>query len=314
MKKHITKILFLLFFLVSTILIEGCNSGANPSAFPPSPQLTSTLVRIPTLTKTNTLIPTATSTETPTYTLSEKQLQDRLISLLQESNENCFFPCLWGILPNKSKWLTAQSLLADKGVSITALDFRDDWKVYYNVFLFSGTERGIVGLEFFVRDDVVDIIHVSSDSFADTNSYHRVFVKFSPEAIISSYGPPSRIWLDSDFICSEGKSCPHVPYTLIFFYDHQGFVVEYTGSVKFEGIYHFCPSFQNEGNLDSSLDFYAGVPEKFDDIEGLIDSKFINRKPLDLTVAAGITIDEFVSIFSSNSRSVCFTTPRGVWK
>ena len=289
---------------------------STPLRFTKSPDITAFPSRTPPPTETGTFTPVAPTTATPTpLPTFDTQERGKIIEELIQTNAGCKLPCVWGITPGKSTWTDSTRFFSrmraifetdSKAIINYTLTFDASakgasYEHFYNVFTFSTLDK-----------TGVDLIDVVGNGGEIPTEFPRLWEAYSPERIISTYGEPSRMFLSSEpnYFGDTGK----VGYFLWLFYDEQGFMIRYDGSVNFAPMYHFCPIIQNKGEIDSihlgSINLRKGIAlEKQDEI---FESGY--HKVLTFEEATGQTIDEFARLFLQNEKPACFNVSREVWQ
>jgi hypothetical protein len=189
---------------------------------------------------------------------------------------------------------------------------RGNW--FYDSEPFIGSENGVLNAyEVHVIDGTVSFITLHSEGIYNLTAFNRIWKNVAPDYLISIYGPPTRVWLKTYSTGCEGGLCKFMPYWLWLFYDKQGILIRYNGEVNYQSTYEFCPTFTINGNLGGILDIYLKSATDSKRLEDYTDLSASQTRPVDLAIATGMTINDFVNLFNQSSNPVCFTTPRDIW-
>jgi hypothetical protein len=285
-------------------------STESPTITPALP--TSTSTSIPTLTP---VPPTPTITLTPEPTLTGAQSQAYLFELLR-NNAGCKLPCWWGIVPGVTTWEETNRLIQHMGER-TSGDPVDNRGTYYGNSGFNWDSPYTVNdVGFYVEKDIVEGIDISGIANEDVNFFRTLWKSYSPEQVIATYGPPTRVlvgifWYgDAWFFSSR----------VILAYDESKFVAIYEGRAvevneAEKPMFRICPSWGDiawtpklnifilSPNYPMTLDEYIRWISSFD----ISDAVPIED-------AAGITPEEFSQRFVPGYGPACFDTPQEMWK
>ena len=309
--KHFFKCLSLVLFGLS--LISGCSVRSSLPIVPTVSLASSpTLFFAPTFTPQPTSTPTQTFTPTPETTFTEEQIQANIIAAL-DANGDCKFPCWWGINPGQTPQEKAFTLLEQIGF-LPIRDTVGGW--YYNFLLFSGADQhNSIDYEIHLQDKIVSFIFVRGQGYNNHASFLRIWNSVSPEKIITNYGTPSRVWVELKTGGCEGNApCATTPYELWLFYDEQGFLIQYTGSVDNKSSYTFCPTFSETGNLGGSIQIYlksSQDPRPLESFTGYPPEILNNIK--DIAGVTGMSLDGFSAHIIQTNQPFCFSTPLNTW-
>jgi len=297
--------------IIGLVLFSAGCVGASPPASPGS-------LTVPTEIKTQTVIsptpmvietfpktPTLTSPAplTPQPTLSKEAKQALVLSLLAK-NGDCTLPCWWGITPGKTAWIDAKSLLESEGLTLGEPSKYQGLNVYGirgGLDLFQGQVS--IYESFGESDGILNNITLSAGGF-DENRFRSVFINYSVQHVLSVYGKPSRILLQSHASFDSRSSAG---YVLWLFYDHLGFLLKYSGSTAYGKIYHICPKFESGGNI-KIIDIYLthpNNPAQLENLSGYSDYQNGYIFPID---ELGASVDGFYKSFST-SDAACLNVP-----
>jgi hypothetical protein len=170
---------------------------------------------------------------------------------------------------------------------------------------------------FYVGNGIVEGIDVAGDANEDVNFFRTLWRSYSPERLIPSYGPPTRVWVSVGWF--------GIPYNvdarLIVFYDNLKFLVIYeTRVLTVDGpgqhVFRICPSW---GDLAwvSRLDMFIlslGNPMSLEEYVGRISSVPISPPDPSIEAVAGISTEEFYRRFLPGNGPACIDTPQDQWK
>ena len=244
--------------------------------------------------------------------LLKKQIQANIIAAL-DANGDCKFPCWWGINPGQTIQEKAFALLEQ--IRFPPIqDTVGGW--YYNFVLFSGADQhNSIDYEIHLQDKVVSYIFIRGQGYNNRSSFLRIWKSVSPEKVITNYGTPSRVWVELKTGGCEGNiPCATTPYELWLFYDEQGFLIQYTGSVDNKSTYIFCPTFNETGNLGGSIEIYlksSQDPRPLESFTGYPPEILNNYK--DIATVTGMSLDKFSAYIIQAIQPFCFSTPINIW-
>jgi hypothetical protein len=299
-QKNVLLVLVILF-------VVSCMSQA-PSPTPvamlaePVPTKTFTPTLMPTQTRTPSPSATATIVE-PTYThgptLTSNERQDAIANLMK-GNENCLFPCWWGVVPGKTSWIRALGLL-------TYLKL--DWQPYE-------LPEGMTRTATFARDGDFQHGHVSftiinmiiQDIYINGNgSYDSAFIKrwenYSFSKVLKTYGRPTRLWL---IIVRGGEKSSIASYHLLLFYDDLESLIIYPGGTA--DLNKICPDF-SYGQV-GWLDIYLQNPDKSRKITDITAVKKrienLDKPYYDVEKMTEERIHELYNLFMQSKEPACF--------
>ncbi len=316
MTPKLSFIVFLISFVGVTIL-AACVPSLHPSftETPPVLLATATPSGTPIATLTPTINQTSTSTVilTPYPTLSPAEELAKILELLK-TNGGCELPCWWGITPGHTSQEEAFTFLEQIGFPPIWFD-SGGW--YYNIKMLTSPEDAIfIDYEIHLQEKTISYIHMrGTGGVSHRTLFAKIWESSLPEFIIPNYGTPSRvlIWSVSNLACDQSP-CSKAPYELWLFYDKQGFLVRYDGTVEYKSTYVFCPTFGEAGNLDGQkIDIFLKSPQDTRSLESLLlpaDGFQESKNLVDLT---GTSLEEFSGHYQQNDQLFCFSTPRDIW-
>lgn len=230
--------------------------------------------------------------------------------MLLHTNAGCAFPCWWGIVPGKTSWPEAEQFLSGEGIDTNPYSLHP-WTVFYDGF--DSIESIHTKFEFYERKGIVDVIHVYSEGFTNQPAFHEFWNESAPEAILAAYGRPSRVWVESAAESGEGNPTI-MGFDVWLFYEPQGFFVYYSGSVKIEPMYRFCPTFDENGSDIYLLSMFFISPQSATPLTDLTQLAPRAVAPLELQEASGMTVEKFYELFKQKGKPACIETRRDIWR
>jgi hypothetical protein len=272
------------------------------------------LATLPSPTAQSPTLPLAT----PKSTLSAEQRENQILELLQ-TNGGCELPCWWGIMPGTTTWSQAQAFLEGLGVK-TSIDRTSGNAIDHGTSGLSIASHSIHnGIGFTERAGIVQEIGIGSSSTnpsTNLSGWLEAWAGYSPKQIISKYGVPDRIWLMTSSQFHEPSGGSQMPYELWLFYDRLKFLIRYAGVVRYAPIYRFCPEYGENGQLTAEISLNLADPANPTPLETLSNALTIPGmtdyiQPIEK--ATGLTIEKFSSLFTQNSKDVCFDASRNIW-
>ncbi|MBN8657276.1 MAG: hypothetical protein J0M11_16210 [Anaerolineae bacterium] len=291
-------------FFVLGIFLSACGTVSTQ---PASPAQTGT----PAITPTATHTPTATITPLPTLLIDD---QESYVKEFLEGNTDCRLPCWWGITPGKTSWQDSETLLRHLGATIK--QFQSETGGYnYGVLL-----RGLPELVFSFYDNgapnsIVDKIFVSGNKGGgqDQREFEIFWESYSPKEVMTKYGIPSRILLDTLGTLGNTDMGKH-GYTVWIFYDSLGFMIRYDGFIADEDTFRFCFNLNQGANDIDHIELtlqhqgYAFPLESGDSILSTYPTRGIPIQNV-----ANISVEEFHQLFTQVEQPYCLETPHDIW-
>jgi hypothetical protein len=275
----------------------------------PSPSSSETFQ--PIVLATNTVIPSPFFTPLPTLLVDE---QESYIKEFLEANMDCQLPCWWGITPGKTSWQETETLLRHLGATIKQFQSETGGNLY-GVLLRGLPELVLSFYDNGVPNSKVDKIHVNGNKGGgqDQREFEIFWESYSPKEIMSKYGVPSRILLDTIGTLGNTDIGKH-GYTLWIFYDSLGFMIRYEGLIADEEIFRFCFNLNQGANdidhIELTLQHQSyGFPLEHDD--SILGSA--SPRGLPLQDVAGISIEKIHQLFTQTEESYCLETPHDIW-
>jgi hypothetical protein len=207
----------------------------EPYTFTPQPTLlveTVSPTRTLTTAATLTLIPTSTATVLPTSTPDPRFAQG--IKYLLKKPFQCDFPCLWGVIPEKTSVYEAQNIFHQIGIDLSQTIPNH----YDTSFSIESGAGGSVILN--VSNSIITGIRFEIGGLRGINRNN--WAAYSMDQVLNTYGNPTKI----DFFI-DGPHEP--PYSKILsidcrlYYENIGVVILYSyGEISQNEPYQFCPN------------------------------------------------------------------------
>jgi hypothetical protein len=227
---------------------------------------------------------------------------------LLKTNVNCRLPCWWGFVPETTYWIEVEQFLSYIGAKASNDPIAGQVIVHQTGGFDFGEISIYNSIDFYERAGVVESIRIHAEGYNNPADFKVVWKQYSPEQILSTYGLPSQVWVSS--ISEAGEPLTEfAPYDLWLVYDTLGFLIRYIGSVKYEPMYRMCPTFKDEGNLGRAIDMVLQSPDN----KQPVWTSMLTTLPFTIEEAAGLTIEEFYTLYLQTSQPICFETPREIW-
>jgi hypothetical protein len=258
-----------------------------------------------------TAVPIPTLTLTPVPTLSGEASAVYVKELLK-TNAGCELPCWWGIVAGETTWADAQQLILYTGARINK-GTEPDGTTFYGTGFDLG-KQGLYIVNLWERADIVKHVEIHAEGYESLSSFKTTAAYYSPENVIAIRGQPSRVWVQTFASAHELPYGDTMGYNLWLFYDDSGFLVRYSGQVKYEPVYRMCPTFEENGNLGLSLEIYIQSFDNHTPLERAVGRRTGDPSSIrSIEDAAGLSVEEFYALFMQDERPICFETPRDIW-
>jgi hypothetical protein len=279
----------------------------------PPVMVTQTPIPVPSSTPTATITPmpiattkmeaTITETISPTPTLTDTELSQLALDLL-ENNNGCQLPCWWGITPGQTTWDTAYEL-------IRIFD-RIPYRAGSEIILYEpviplpievfGDSK--VGQLYNVQNDVVIRISVPVAIGDIPEGY---LTQYTLPAFLTTYGPPAEVWLSTYRAAFENDD---LPFFAVLFYPEQGIVASYSDNGVRQGDFvQGCPQ---ENPVSYLVLMPPGINQTFKQAVGA--SSAFNREYLSLEEATGMDVATFYETFKNPDNTTCLETSANLWR
>jgi len=294
---------------ITVTLLTTITAPARPSPTSTPPIVILTGTNTPIVTPSPS-VPSQTPTSVATFTATERE--SYVLELLS-TNAGCELPCWWGVIPGNSTWSNTEQWILSLGAR-TGSTVMPDGSTAHGTGGFDFEESKIYNrVGFFERSGIVEIISIEAESHLNPEDFQAVWQRYSPQQIMSSYGQPSRVLVQSSSSAPSDLSNPKAGYSLWLFYDYLSFVIEYSGLVEYEPVYHICPRFE-KGEDIASLKLFIQSPDNQRPLENNIQSYDLYRSYFHfIEEAAGLSVEEFYALFANKDEPACFDTPKAIW-
>jgi hypothetical protein len=266
--------------------------------------------------KTITLTPTQNLTPTPTTpevraTLTISDSVTNVLSLLK-NNGGCELPCVWGIVPGKTKLDDARQYFEHLGWKGSISPNMPQGPVYY-----TGVDLNhelAIRLSLYDKDGIVDTLAFD----AGGPEFFRLVQYLSPQNIMDKLAEPDQVWIN--LATNLEISYPEITeYGVYIYYSSPNILLHYTGSAKKHGdSYRICPKNPfleslNYGTNEGNLSLYAANFAEVLSPERLVEpfGKFGGMYTVD--EALGLSPQEFYEQLVESKDPICFDTPLKVW-
>lgn len=339
------KRLVILLWLV--LLMTACSGLISPS-----PSLTTLPTQFATPLPSNTtsvstklppsVAPSNTSTVMPSLipsiqpTLSADDGKELVFGLLK-NNGNCELPCMWGLIPNKTKLTELDKFMGNFGETFTLTSYMERRKTDQTGGLtLIYRENGVhikVYFTYYLNDksDQIDELSLVADSLfekgIDPNwlssteisvlygnpTFSQALEYYTLPIILTNYGTPSQILIGTFPNEPDEPSGIFHAFSLVLYYPEQGIFAEYVSPREIDGDYFVgCPT-------KSHISVGVWSPDNEPPLESIVkrhgvaiyESNMTDFKSVD--EATGLTISEFSETFKAKSNITCIKTPIKIW-
>jgi hypothetical protein len=286
--------------LVSFSLVS-CNTKPiiqtlTPTTF--AQQITPPVKARPSATATPTTIPTLTATQLST--LSYDEAVNRVRQLM-ETNNNCHYPCWWGIVPGKTTWLDANKFLFPFSTQMKS-------KVAINHPLFTinsievpepEDQSGSYGVGFWVdQEGTIQII--------------ETYNILSLEKLLHGTGKPSEIYIEFTPTLVPDLTAYHYSLALYF---NSGITVNFNGGNNFQGDSILLCKKDIEKSFGTSIWLWPPNKYNFEEIGGFgIIPPLVNNPFKNVDELSGMSIDKLYSMLIGTDTNKCVDFPNSDWK
>jgi hypothetical protein len=269
----------IIFFFL--LLLESC--GRQPVVN--SARATSTATIVPanvhmvSLSKTPAVIVDSTSTAVISPTLDEIGKEGFILAQIS-NNGGCSLPCWWGITPGGSLWSDVSNNFLQLGFKSAPIPGTSNYGIGGFALYSINTYSEVV---FGVESNVINNIHVAVYGELEPEKFQAAYSYYSPEEILTNYGPPSRILLN---IPSWGYG-DHVGYSFWLFYEHLDFLIIFSGSAQRADSLQICPSFGYDQSI-SGIHLYLKSPGDDLSLDVLSNSGHSSAKTFEESVSVNL--------------------------
>lgn len=309
--------------LISFATLVACGSVRNPATptMTETPEPVAVVSEKPSETPwvfyTLTALQTATSTAAPISqtqlpTLAPEAARETLLAWLND-NENCEFPCVWGIDPGHTSIEQALSQLRRiDSLLVSASGNRQEasfqWEIpdghhTVQVQLYLDTKRSevvrYVGLVAAILVDIEGGYRIVDDP----DLYQHYLAEYTLPQLVSQFGQPANVYVRQD----KGSG----QYSLSLLWIEQGIDATFTGDQVGEGDqFVMCPVISVPM---VSYSFWSPQDAAMSEELGALTERQLAEDYQDLERATGVSPEAFVQMLQSNNPSDCLTTPKDIW-
>lgn len=322
--KTLTRFFIFSGIMMLLLLMVGCQQS---SAVGPTPLASPSNLPETELLPTYTSLPAPSETITAVQTLTVKDAQARLLTLLG-NNGNCQFPCFWNITPGKSMSQDAQAILMPlSGIANPLLSgFGENGGTILAVYSEGDLETNIVA-SYNSDNQIVSSIYFQAQQFSKADSGDPSAIKpvfdaavfgdrlrpYMLSNVFSELGIPTAVLISTDSGPERGKDVPG--FYILLFYPDKGMLVSYTSSRKLTGeMVRGCPA---NVHVEMML-FPAGRGDLFPEVisqtrwAGLWPIPAVSPAWKPLEMATSMTLQQFYETYRLPS-DACIETPVELW-
>jgi hypothetical protein len=216
-------------------------------------------------------------------------------------------------VPGETKWDDAYRLLfhlGDSGFEIPRAGYN------MNVFEYQNFKDGYtIATGILAKNNVIDIVSESPLVYYDSPYLEELWEQFSLRSLMTSFGPPSRIWVTLG--TGEYYWLDSTHFDIWLFYDQIGLLITYYDvATRVDAEYRVCPNQQHfNANTPLQLYFWTQEPGKDRSLEEAY--KIFTETPIhgyqELHDAVGLEVNEFYDLIVQGGSDACFSTPREIW-
>ena len=303
----------LVFFAVFTFSCVQLNENLDTNEVTPSIPLSTSL-------PINSSTPTATFTPIMIPTLPNDEAGIALLKILS-TNGNCKLPCLWGIIPIKSTFQEARTILTPFSVlsgsvfldtpahgSISPRYREGDLEIYTSIEFRTNPENTIVNHITFYAEAHKPLADGGYENVFDSSFFSEKVSAYMLSHVLSEQGVPESVLLStSGGPLTRGGTGG---FEIVLLYPNQGVFVHYTTQMYIIGK-NVRGCLQN-AHVKMDLFPMEDVDNFLFQIETATEWLYISDgfKPLEETTS--MPVDEFYNIFSHPTDN-CIETPANLW-
>jgi hypothetical protein len=290
------------------ICLVGCGRGnpitQNPTSthipLQTTPQNTNEINSTNSLTETVTHPPTVIYTPTPMVTLSYDEAVRKVHNLMQ-TNNNCQYPCWWGIVPGETEWLEANAFLYPFSTRIQReQDIYDPQLTIYFVDVPLPEEtNGSFSIGFWVdQQGIVQQVQTGNKQPAET--------------ILENAGRPTEIYLG--FTPALTPDLTNYHFSLVLYYKN-GITVNFNGGNDSQGNSIILCKKDIINSSGSGLWLWPANKYSFEEIGqfGIIPP-LVNNPYRSIDKINGTSSEQFYDMLLGNDQNNCVDFPDQYWK
>ena len=159
-------------------------------------------------------------------------------------------------------------------------------------------------------DGRVHALYLWFPAIYDETAFRADFARFAPAQIITTYGPPDRVWLQAF------RDAPYHWYQMYLFYDRLGFALRYslTAERTEEATFRFCPAASDSRAFDEialAVRAQTGIAS----LESLLELEPLDVLPPIITLreAANLEPSDLAQGINNSGQDYCFTAPEAAF-
>lgn len=317
----IYKAFSLLVLMLIPMLFTSCAQLTN-NATTSTPTLTS-VPYTKTLAPTTTLTPNSTYTQVAAPMLPVEDARTKLLELLA-NNGNCRLPCLWGIMPGKSTYREAQSIIILLGSlskhihlspspdQVSPLYTEGDLVLHTNIaYLYP--DNGIISrIAFYAQQEKEEIEPPSGAPSVipifNSTTFGKRVEYYSLAHVLSEQGMPDSVMIGT----FDPSTFPAgaATFYVVLFYPNQGIWLKYTTSAHLTG--NIVSGCLENAHIEMNL-YPSGNPDSFfalllEETNWPIEKDWY--KPIE--EATSMSLKQFYETFRQHTNK-CIETPAKLW-
>lgn len=307
-KKIIFSLLSLLLIIISTSRCNKVAEGIQPpgTITHPLPTLSPTR-QIPPISPTSSIKPVIESTVKPFPTLLP-QVTQQLLEILQ-TNGNCKLPCFIGIIPGKTTFDQAKSIIEKYSINKLRIGGYQS-KNFPNHQITSGSIvadtlqsdnvwRSLTIILEVDQNRLVQNIMLDTEIFGDgwAEFHDKHMIKYGLREIFKQIGPPDEIYYWNK-----------LGYTITIVYEKVKLLLTFSANYSYSGngYYWICP---NMGDGDTrSFRLILANPKGSMSVADILPYPIVDKT---LYEATGLTVQEFYESVISDNQPACFNLKCG---
>lgn len=308
------------------VLLASCrtpngNVPSTATTLDTAPAMTMTETTIP-LTQPNkstpipTVSPSPSPTSSPLPTMTAEQRVESLVASLADQT-TCGLPCLLTLIPGSTSVEDARSYFAQLGATWTDLDITSssDIRTIEVGHLFENEPSSYIVFVLTHDASVVKTWRIKSDAYDyfshdDESRFWDVWDEYSLTSVLSKYGAPEQVLIDSAYNIPTDPQKPAAGYDVWLLYE--SFAARYSGAVSWSQSYEFC--FGRESHqLRASIELFGQDPDAAMKTSDAIPPYSTQERYFVTTEEAfGLSSEEFGRLIT-NTGEVCLTAPGSLW-
>lgn len=296
---------FTLLFGIVFMLLGCSNIEAQPTHTVVVETTATFIAMAPANSITPELVDTATSVPSPipVNQLSPAEAEEKVLSLL-ENNNDCIWPCFWGIAPATSSWEDTSQFLHPFATRTYGISKVTGAPLYPGMtyFIFVVPEevafRGEVELGLWVKDGYVQQMQVRELKGP----------AYSLGMIMKEYGPPDEIWVTT----YKRYVVEPPPFSVLVFYARKGILISYAvSSLRAQNFITGCL----EPHVAINMWQVDVPPQTFFEVSDKFGISANDPPPLYLPLeeSTNMDVETFYKTYRGTTDTICVTTLSTLW-